>query len=342
MSKPGGGSARWVIQGGGRVSDATIGKMFGSAGEIATFMGFPPCGDLAGLAADVAVVGIPAATPYRSVGAYCAEAPRAIRRAVAGYAASRTHQDFDLGGPFQSAPEARVVDVGDLPWDEADFAANRARIANTVRKILNAGAVPVVLGGDDSIPIPVFQAFENGGPYTVVQIDAHIDWRDAVDGERMGLSSTMRRASEMPWIKRIIQVGARGIGSARPGDYADARAWGVDFFLARDIARRGIGPVLDCVPADAPVLFTLDCDGLDPAIMPAVIGPAPGGLGYWQVVELLHGIAAKTRIACFDIVEFMPAADPQGLAALTAARIVCNAIGLIVRQQADATQPKRK
>ena len=80
------------------------------------------------------------------------------------------------------------------------------------------------------------------------------------------------------------------------------------------------------------VFVTVDCDGLDPAIMPAVIAPAPGGLGYWQAVDLLHGLAAKARIAGFDIVEFMPARDSQGLAALTAARIVCNVLGLMARQ----------
>jgi agmatinase len=166
--------------------------------------------------------------------------------------------------------------------------------------------VPVLLGGDDSIPIPMLQAFEGRGKFTIVQIDAHIDWRDEVDGERWGLSSTMRRASEMDHIERIIQVGARNIGSARPQDLADARAWGVQFFTARDVARDGLQPVLDAIPAGSNVIICFDCDGLDPSIMPGVIGRAPGGLGYWQTVELLTGIAGKSRIAAFDLVEFMP------------------------------------
>ena len=74
-------------------------------------------------------------------------------------------------------------------------------------------------------------------------------------------------------------------------------------------------------------------DGLDPWIMPAVIGQAPGGLTYWQVVDLLHGLAAKANLAGFDIVEFMPSRDIQGLAALHAARIVCNVIGLMARSR---------
>lgn len=310
---------------------AGIGQMFGSGEAAGTFLGFPACPEPGELEAEIAILGAPCASPYPSVGAYCAGAPAAIRAGIAGYAAVRDHHDFDLGGPLLGETGARVVDCGDLPYDEDDAPGNRERIRGAVATILARGARPVVLGGDDSIPIPVIQAFEGRGPLTVVQIDAHIDWRDEVQGERFGLSSTMRRASEMPWVERIVQVGARAMGSARSGDYRDALDWGALFVLARDFHARGPRAVLDLVPDGAEVLVTLDVDGLDPWIMPAVIGPAPGGLGYWDAVELLHGLAGKADIVGFDIVEFMPARDIQGLAALTAARIVCNVLGLMAR-----------
>jgi agmatinase len=310
---------------------AEIGRMFGGDGGEETFLGFPACPDPGEVEAEIAILGAPCASPYPSVGAYCAGAPAAIRAGIAGYAGARHHHDFDLGGPLLGEAGARVADCGDLAYDEADAPGNRERIRAAVAAILARGARPVVLGGDDSIPIPVLQAFEGGGPLTVVQIDAHIDWRDEVQGERFGLSSTMRRASEMPWVERIVQVGARAMGSAREGDYRDALDWGVDFVLARDFHGRGPQAVLDLVPEGAEVLVSLDVDGLDPSIMPAVIGPAPGGLGYWDMVEILHGLAGKAKLAGFDIVEFMPARDPQGLAALTAARIVCNVLGLMAR-----------
>ena len=142
----------------------------------------------------------------------------------------------------------------------------------------------------------------------------------------------MRRASEMPWIERIVQVGARAMGSSRLEDYQAALDWGVHFIMGREVQANGIQPIVDLIPEGAEVLLTVDCDGLDPSIMPAVIGPAPGGLSYWQTVDLMHGVAAKARIACFDVVEFMASRDPQKLGALTAARLVCNAIGLIARQ----------
>ena len=143
----------------------------------------------------------------------------------------------------------------------------------------------------------------------------------------------MRRASEMPWIRGMVQVGLRGTGSARAGEVADARAWGSRLVPAADVHRLGIARVLDLVDADARCLVTLDCDGLDPSILPAVLARAPGGLLYWQVLELLAGLAAKCRIVGFDLVEFMPSRDTTGISALTAARLVCNAIAAIATSQ---------
>ena len=113
----------------------------------------------------------------------------------------------------------------------------------------------------------------------------------------------------------------RGIGSARAVEVADAQSWGSRLVPAADVHRHGIPRVLDLVDADADCLVTLDCDGMDPSILPAVLAPAPGGLLYWQVLELLRGLAAKCRIVGFDLVEFMPSRDTTGLAALTAARL---------------------
>lgn len=310
---------------------ADIGTMFG-AGQAETFMGLPACPDLATLEARIALIGAPSGTPYANVGAYCAGAPAAIRAAAAAYAANLAHMDFDLGGPvFPGAVSA--VDAGDLCCDPADPAAARALIRQAVAQVLDRGAVPFLLGGDDSVPIPMLEAL--GGRdrrFTILQIDAHIDWRDEVQGERLGLSSTMRRASEMAHVERIIQVGARGIGSARVQDVADARAWGVRFVPAADLARDGVAPVLDLIPEGSEVVVCFDCDALDPAIMPAVIGRTAGGLSYWQALDLIAGAAGRGRIAAFDLVEFMPERDVDGLGAMLAAQLLAAVMGIVARQ----------
>ena len=306
------------------------------------FLGFPRWKDLDSLEADIAILGVPIATPYPALDAYAEGAPGAIRAGIERYALSAHHFDFDVGGLLLGDGGTCVVDCGDVPGDSEDAEGNRARISGAIQAILKAGAVPIVIGGNDSVPIPVFQAFDGRGPLTILQVDAHIDWRDEVGGERYGLSSPMRRSSEMPWIEHIVQVGARAIGSARQSDYEDACAWGAHIVTAQQVHVHGIQPILDLVPNGANVLVTVDCDGLDPSIMPAVFGPAPGGLTYWQVVDLLQGTATKAQIACFNIVEFMPARDPQGIAALTAARLVCNAIALLARARRAAILPKVK
>ena len=229
----------------------------------------------------------------------------------------------------------RAVDAGDLPQDIGDAAGNRARIFGAVSTVLDKGAVPVLIGGDDSLPIPMLEAYGGrGGTVVILQIDAHVDWRDEVQGERLGLSSTMRRASEMAHAAQIVQVGQRGIGSARMGDWEEALAWGVHFVPGGEVARKGVWRAIDLIPAGADVVICLDVDALDPGIMPAVIGRTAGGLTYWQLLELIGGVAEKARIVGFDMVELMPERDIDGQGALLAAQILASVLGIIARQRA--------
>ena len=310
---------------------ATLGAMFG-AGRVETFMGLPACRDLAALEAKVAILGAAGCTPYPSVGFYCAGGPAAIRAAGAAYAANLAHVDFDLGGPV--LPEGVVaVDAGDIEVREGDPEGNRALLRAAVEMVLERGAVPVLIGGDDSVPIPMLQALAvTGRKVTVLQIDAHIDWRDEVQGERWGLSSTMRRASEMGHVERIVQVGQRGIGSARMSDLRDAMGWGVEFVPAGEVARAGVWRAVDLIPEGAEVVICLDVDALDPSVMPAAIGRTAGGLSYWQVMELVGAVAEKARIAAFDMVEFMPDRDIDGMGAMLAAQMLAGVTGIIARQ----------
>lgn len=310
---------------------SALGTMFGAT-EVDTFLGLPRCRDLSRLSAQMAIIGADGCTPYPSVGFYCAGGPAAIRTAGADYAANLSHMNFDLGGPiFPGGVSA--VDAGDLPQDLADPEGNRARIFGAVSQVLDRGGVPLLIGGDDSLPIPMLEAYgARSRGITILQIDAHIDWRDEVGGERLGLSSNMRRASEMAHVEAIIQVGQRGIGSARMQDVADAENWGVAFVPAGEVARTGIGRAIDLIPAGAEVVVCLDLDALDPSVMPAVIGRTAGGLGYWQVLELIAGVSERARIAGFDMVEFMPSRDVDGQGALVAAQMLAAVMGIIARQ----------
>ena len=311
-----------------------LAALFGAT-DATTFLGLESCSDLSTIEASSAFIGAPCATPYGSVGAYAQNGPNSLRQAIASLTANIDRHNFDLDGPLFPQGTRRAVDCGDLDWSDTDFAANRATIRNAISTVVGRGVIPVLVGGDDSIPIPMLDALgDTGEKYTVLQIDAHVDWRQEHMGERWGLSSTMRRASEMEHIERIIQVGARGIGSGHSDDFVDAKAWGVEFFLARDVERQGIGPILETMNEGENVIVCVDIDAMDPAFAPNTIGRTPGGLTYFQVVELIQGASDKGRVAAIDFVEIMPEVDIDGLGGNTVARLVATTMGILARQQA--------
>ncbi|RUU03380.1 agmatinase [Mesorhizobium sp. USDA-HM6] len=256
----------------------------------------------------------------------------AIRAASQDDAPLVEHWDFDLGGPLFDGKPVCCVDAGDVLTIMHDNAGNRARVEAKTREVLALSAVPILLGGDDSVVIPFLAGFADHWPVWILQIDAHIDWRDEVHGERYGYSSPMRRASEMPHVAGIVQVGLRSVGSAGLTEIEAARAYGSRFVTAREVHAQGVEAALRHIPEGARVVVTLDCDSLDPSIMPGVAARTPGGLAYTQAIDLIAGLGTRARIVGFDLVEFYPPADIDGLSAQTAARLLVNAIGTIVRQ----------
>ncbi len=258
--------------------------------------------------------------------------PGAIRDASQGDAGLVEHWDFDLGGPLFDGKPISCIDVGNIETVMHDNAGNRSRIEAKTHDVLALSAVPILLGGDCSVTIPFIAGFADHGPVWVLQLDAHIDWRDELHGERYGYSSPMRRASEMRHVAGMVQVGLRSVGSARPSDVEAAQRYGSRFVTAREIHAQGAEAALRHIPEGARVVVTLDCDSIDPGIMPGVAARTPGGLTYTQVIDLIAGLGRRARIAGLDLVELYPPADIDGLSALTAARIVVNAIGTIVRQ----------
>ncbi len=283
--------------------------------------------------ADAVLFGAPHGTPYRDIdNEVYADAPNAMRAAMEEDSAWPDHWDFDLDGPLLGDNGFTVADVGDLKTSSQDGSGNRVLIETATAEIMAAGAVPIMLGGDDSTPIPFIKALAPAGPLTIIQVDAHIDWREERRGEPLGFSSTMRRASEMSHVERIIQVGIRGLGSARREEVEIARNWGAEIVTARTVHEQGVAAALEHLPEGANCMITYDCDALDCSLMPAVMAPSPGGLTYTQSIDLIAGVAAKARLVAFDMIEFVPERDPNGVAAFTAARIVTNAIGHLARR----------
>jgi agmatinase len=288
--------------------------------------------DLDNLDAHIAFLGIPYGDPYsiEDVSNDQSNAPTAIRQASDRAVRSLERYDFDINGTLYDGKNIKIVDCGDVPADPR-VKDHSQRAEQAVRKILAKGALPIVLGGDHAIPIPVLRAFEGRGPITLVQIDAHIDWRDDVNGVREGLSSPMRRASEMEHIDKLFQIGIRSQGSARQAEVDAALAYGANIITAYELHDVGMDAVLSRIPDGGRYYLTIDADGFDPSVMPAVAGPAPGGVTFHQARKLIHGLVRKGRVVGMDIVEITPRTDINRISAITAGRLVVNLIGAAVR-----------
>ena len=289
--------------------------------------------DLEHLNAHIAFLGIPYGLAYTvgDVSNDQSTMPAAMRQATDRMVRSLERYDFDLGGPLYAGKPIRAVDCGDVRADVHDLKGQVARAEQVVRKIVGSGAMPIVLGGDHGVSIPVLRAFEGRGPITLIQIDQHLDWRDEVNGIKDGLSSPMRRASEMEHVGQIFQIGLSATGSARQEEVDAAKAWGAHLIPAHELHEVGMDAVLRLIPDGGRYYLTVDMDGMDCAIAPAVAAPMPGGVTFVQARRLVHGLVAKGRVVGMDVVEITPRTDINRITCITAGRLIVNLIGAAVR-----------
>ncbi|MFK8252730.1 agmatinase [Ancylobacter terrae] len=295
---------------------------------LSTFGKSPVCLDWDAIDADVAVMGAPFdfGTQWRAGARF---GPRAIREASTlfsfGHAGAYDHED-----DVTYLDGARIVDIGDADIIHTDTIGSHANIEFGVRKILAAGALPVVLGGDHSINIPCINAFSDEKPVHLVQIDAHLDFVDERHGVRYGHGNPMRRAAEKPYVTGLSQFGIRNVSSTAREGYEAAREMGSDILSVRQIRKLGIEGTLARVPAGQRYYVTIDIDGFDPSIAPGTGTPSHGGFLYYEVLELLDGLAQRGTIVGVDLVEVAPDYDHTGTTAILAAQILLNLIGRVL------------
>ena len=298
---------------------------------ISTFGKSPLCLDWDKIDADVAVVGAPFdfGTQWRAGARF---GPRSIREASTlfsfGHAGAYDHEDdvTYLAG-------VRMVDIGDADIVHTDTVKSHANIEHAVRKILAAGALPVVLGGDHSVNIPCVAAFSDEEPIHIVQIDAHLDFVDVRHGVRFGHGNPMRRAAEKDHVTGLTQIGIRNVSSTAREGYEDARRMGSDILSVRQVRKLGVDAVLERIPAGKRYYVTIDIDGFDPSIAPGTGTPSHGGFLYYEVLELLAGLAKRGSVAGIDLVEVAPDYDHTGTTAILAAQVLLNFIGRIMHQR---------
>jgi agmatinase len=298
--------------------------------------------DLAG--ADVVFVGAPMddLVTYRPGTRF---GPREIR--FASDDGQPEMYNLELGiDPFD---ELRIVDHGDAAVKPGDAHASHRAIREAVNNVLDAGAVPIILGGDHSIAFPdissVASRYEHG-TVAVVQFDTHADTATELNGLKWSHGTPFRHLVDEGIIdgERLVQVGLRGYWPY-PEEFDWARSKGVRWHLMREVTERGIDAVIDEVIAEiagAEHLFlSVDIDVLDPAFAPGTGTPEPGGMTSRELLRAVRRLTVERGFVGMDLVEVSPPYDHAGITAMAAHRVVCEALsGLAVHRRGGKPKPQ--
>lgn len=269
---------------------------------------------------DVAIIGVPLdiGTSNRGGARY---GPRQIR---AESVLVRPYGMATGAAPFDSF---QIADIGDVAINPYNLTKSIAIIEDYYRKLLSAAVIPISLGGDHTIALPILRAIAaKHGPVALVHVDAHADTNDQQFGEEIAHGTIFRRAIEEQLVQpeKMFQIGLRATGYAAD-DFAWSRRQGVTVVQAEHCWYKSLAPLMDQIRvkigAQTPTYLSFDIDGLDPSVAPGTGTPEPGGLTGSQALEIIRGCYGLNLVGG-DLVEVSPPYDNSGNTALLAANLV--------------------
>jgi len=282
-----------------------------------TFMRLPSANSLAGL--DVPILGIP-----MDIGTSWRSGTRMGPKQVRSESAMIRPYNIQTGAaPFDSL---QCADIGDLAINTFSLSKSLDVIQKSYEAILNYDVMPVAIGGDHAMTLPILRAMAaRHGPLAVIQVDAHADVNDEMFGERETHGTFLRRAFEEKLVvpDKVYQIGLRGTGYSAE-DFKEAAGWGFQQWQAQELWMRSLdtlGREVRRDLGDMPVYVTYDIDSLDPSIAPGTGTPEIGGLTTGQAMQLIRALRGVNMVGC-DLVEVSPPYDPSGNTALTAANLI--------------------
>ena len=318
------------------------GNMYGPS---FTFLGVAQC-DLDNRAtyanADIVIVGAPidSGTSHRSGAKF---GPQAIRGGdYLPHDASRPHLALRTDG----LKDLTVVDAGDLMMPGGDLAASLTVLREATEKISQAGAIPVILGGDHSIASADVAGIANHrghGKISMIHFDAHADTGEEHFGALIGHGTPMRRLIEDGYMRgdRFLQLGLRGYWPDH-ATLAWMRDQGMRSYEMTEIHHRGLNTVLDESFATLTdgcdgVFLSVDIDVVDPGMAPGTGTPEPGGMTSRELLEAVRRICLELPVVGMDIVEVAPAFDSADITAILANRVVLEALSAIAKRRTGSS-----
>ena len=283
----------------------------------ATMMRLPSATSAEGL--DACFVGVPLDTGT-SNRAGARFGPRAIR---AESCLLRPYNMATRAAPYDSM---QVADIGDVAINTFNLRKSMDIVTEAYDEILAHGSVPLTMGGDHTIVLPILRAMKKRyGALGVIHVDAHADVNDTMFGEKISHGTPFRRAIEERLIdgNRVVQIGLRGTGYTAE-DFDWSRSQGIRVVQAEECWYKSVAPIMDEVRAklgNGPVYLSFDIDGLDPSFAPGTGTPEIGGLTIWQGLEIIRGCRGLDLVGC-DLVEISPPYDTSGNTALVGANLL--------------------
>jgi guanidinobutyrase len=283
----------------------------------ATMMRLPSATSAEGL--DACFVGVPLDTGT-SNRAGARFGPRAIR---AESCLLRPYNMATRAAPYDSM---QVADIGDVAINTFNLRKSMDIVTEAYDEILAHGCVPLTMGGDHTIVLPILRAMKKRyGALGVIHVDAHADVNDTMFGEKIAHGTPFRRAIEERLIdgNRVVQIGLRGTGYTAE-DFDWSRSQGIRVVQAEECWYKSVAPIMDEVRAklgNGPVYLSFDIDGLDPSFAPGTGTPEIGGLTIWQGLEIIRGCRGLDLVGC-DLVEISPPYDTSGNTALVGANLL--------------------
>jgi len=286
-------------------------------GGPASMMRLPTFPEAAGL--DACFVGVPfdIGTSNRPGARF---GPRQIR---AESCLIRPYNMATRAAPFDSL---RIADIGDVAINTFNLDKSIAIIETAYDAILRHGAIPLTMGGDHTIVLPILRAMRRKyGPLGLIHVDAHADVNDTMFGERIAHGTPFRRAVEEGLVdgRRVAQIGLRATGYAAE-DFDWPRQQGFRVVQAEECWHKSLTPLMVELRqqiGSGPVYLSFDIDGLDPSCAPGTGTPEIGGLTTIQGLEIIRGCRGLDLVGC-DLVEVAPPYDPTGNTALLAANLL--------------------
>jgi len=286
-------------------------------GGIASMMRLPVATSAQGL--DAAFIGVPLdiGTSHRPGTRF---GPRQIR---AESSLIRPYNMATGAAPFDTL---QVADLGDVPINTYSIDKSLGIILGFYEQVLDAGCVPLTLGGDHTIALPILRAMAaKHGPVALVHVDAHADVNPDMFGERIAHGTPFRRAVEENLLDcgRVFQIGLRGSGYAAD-DFDWPRQQGFTLIPAHEVWYQSLTPLMQRVRdtiGTTPCYLSFDIDGIDPAYAGGTGTPEVGGLSVPQALEIIRGCHGLNLVGC-DLVEVSPPYDASGNTALLGANLL--------------------